>query len=164
MDRLIEFLIKKAPYVLAVILGFIAPGNLFLFVWNRSLYVEMDVIKLLILSFGITYIVFIPNTIIFMLLYSIHKKREKEKQMQFTVKFQFVVYSACTMLLTVIELLTYIFYNVCGIQVTLNNLVSYFGIGTAITIVILLFYKFMQWILYKWEENKINNSNQPSND
>lgn len=157
MDRLMDFLIKKAPYVLVIILGFIAPGNVFLFIWNRSLYMEMDVIKLLILSFGITYIAFIPNSVLGILVYFIHKKREKENQ--FTTKFQFIFYTSFTMILTVIELLTYIFFKLCGSKQTLSSFVIEFGIGIGIAIIILLLYKFSQSMLYK---NK--KSNQPSND
>lgn len=61
MDELIKFLTSKIGYTLIGILGFGLPGNLFIFVWNRSLYLDMDIIKLLILSFGIPFMVFIPN-------------------------------------------------------------------------------------------------------
>lgn len=45
MDRLIEFLTTKVGYVLTVILGFIVPGNVLIFVWNRNVYLEIDIIK-----------------------------------------------------------------------------------------------------------------------
>ena len=44
MDRLIEFLTTKVGYVLTVILGFIVPGNVLIFVWNRNMYLEIDFI------------------------------------------------------------------------------------------------------------------------
>ena len=49
MDKLIEFLTTKVGYVLTIVLGFIAPGNVLIFVWNRNMYLEMDIVKLLIL-------------------------------------------------------------------------------------------------------------------
>ena len=72
MDKLVKFLTKKVGYVLAVILGFIAPGNVLLFAWDRNLYLEMDVVKLLILSFSISFITFIPNLIASFIIYFIH--------------------------------------------------------------------------------------------
>ena len=59
MDRLIEFLTTKVGYVLTVILGFIVPGNVLIFVWNRNMYLEIDIIKLLILSFSISFVALI---------------------------------------------------------------------------------------------------------
>ena len=49
MDKLIEFLTTKVGYVLTIVLGFIAPGNVLIFVWNRNMYLEMDIVILLIL-------------------------------------------------------------------------------------------------------------------
>lgn len=157
MDKLVEFLIKKVPYVLAIILGFIAPGNILLLVWDTQLYMEMDVVKLLILSFGITYTAFIPNTVIGMLLYFIHKSYEKNEDI--SVKVQFLFYFGITIVLTAVEILTYVFFNLCGINQPLSDAVFKFGIGTVIIIIILIGYKLGQIIKSKINEK----SNQPSN-
>lgn len=61
MEELVKFLTSKIGYTLTAILGFGLPGNLFIFVWNREIYLEMDILKLIILSFAITFIVYIPN-------------------------------------------------------------------------------------------------------
>lgn len=53
MDELFKFLAEKVNYVAVIILGFIIPGNVLIFVWNQELYFEIDIIRLLILSFGI---------------------------------------------------------------------------------------------------------------
>ena len=51
MDELFKFLAEKVNYVAVIILGFIIPGNVLIFVWNQELYFEIDIIRLLILSF-----------------------------------------------------------------------------------------------------------------
>ncbi|MED9966933.1 MAG: hypothetical protein UFJ18_09085 [Blautia sp.] len=61
MSELIKILNDKIGYTLTVILGFLVPGFMFIFIWNRTLFMDMDVIKLLLLSFGISFLVFIPN-------------------------------------------------------------------------------------------------------
>ena len=155
-EKLSEFLIQKAPYVLVIILGFIAQGNMFIFVYDKSLYMEMDVAKLLILSFGISFITYIPNAIIMFLIYWIQKVREKG----YSLKFQFLFYSISAMLLTDTDLLTYVFFKLCGIQTSISDIVFKFGIGIIIAIAFLLLYKLGQYLYYK----KIIKSNQPSND
>lgn len=157
-EKLSEFLIQKAPYVLVIILGFIAQGNMFIFVYDKSLYMEMDVAKLLILSFGISFITYIPNAIIMFLIYWIQKVRDREKE--YSLKFQFLFYSISAMVLTDVELLTYVFFKLCGIQTSISDIVFKFGIGAIIVIAFLLLYKLGQYLYYK----KIIKSNQPSTD
>lgn len=68
MDELFKLLVKKVNYVAIIILGFIIPGNVLIFVWNQDLYFEIDIIRLLVLSFGIAFIVYVPNFILMILL------------------------------------------------------------------------------------------------
>lgn len=158
MDRLMDFLIKKAPYVLAVILGFIAPGNILLFVWNQSLYMEMDVVKLLVLSFGISYIAFIPNLLIaFIASNTLDKKGEINR---YPIKFQFIFYSISAIGITCIELLLAIFYRLCKIEASLSKIVFELANGTITALGILLIIKFMQWSYHKIK--KIIKYDQPS--
>lgn len=71
MDELIKFLTSKLGYTLGAILGFGLPGNLFIFVWDRELYLDMNLIKLLILSFAISFVLFIPNILLFVMVIGI---------------------------------------------------------------------------------------------
>lgn len=74
MDKLIEFLTTKIGYTIAVVLGFLIPGNMFIFIWRRDLYLEMDIIKLLLLSFGIPFLIYIPNFIVGILYMNLREK------------------------------------------------------------------------------------------
>lgn len=61
MDELVKYLTSKIGYTLTFIFGFGLPGNVLIFIWNEKLYLELDMLKLLFLSFGITFMLFIPN-------------------------------------------------------------------------------------------------------
>ena len=81
MDELVKYLTSKMGYTLAIIFGFGIPGNVLIFMWNRELYLEMDIFKLLIISFGIPFMLFIPNLILVvevMILRSHFSKKEDE--------------------------------------------------------------------------------------
>lgn len=81
MDELVKYLTSKMGYTLAIIFGFGVPGNVLIFMWNRELYLEMDIFKLLIISFGIPFMLFIPNLILVvevMILRSHFLKKEDE--------------------------------------------------------------------------------------
>lgn len=81
MDELVKYLTSKMGYTLAIIFGFGVPGNVLIFMWNRELYLEMDIFKLLIISFGIPFMLFIPNLILvieMMILRSHFSKKEDE--------------------------------------------------------------------------------------
>lgn len=64
MDELVKYLTSKIGYTLTFILGFGLPGNVLIFIWNEKLYLELDILKLILLSFGITFMLFIPNFIL----------------------------------------------------------------------------------------------------
>lgn len=81
MDELVKYLTSKMGYTLAIIFGFGVLGNVLIFMWNRELYLEMDIFKLLIISFGIPFMLFIPNLILVvevMILRSHFSKKEDE--------------------------------------------------------------------------------------
>lgn len=58
MESLVKFLTGKIGYTIAVILGIFIPGNMFIFVWDRNLYLKLDILKLFVLSFGIPIILY----------------------------------------------------------------------------------------------------------
>ena len=113
MEKLVEFLTTKLGYVLMIILGFIAPGNVLIFVWNRDIYLAMDVIKLLILSFAVSFIAFIPNLIAVIIIYFIHGY-EKELDTKQKFKFDVLYCIGCTVAINIIEMIGIIFLEICG--------------------------------------------------
>lgn len=66
MDELVKYLTSKIGYTLAVIFGFALPGNALIYIWDRELYLEMDILKLLIISVGIPFMLCIPNFFVVM--------------------------------------------------------------------------------------------------
>ncbi|MCI8577951.1 MAG: hypothetical protein HFG64_10680 [Lachnospiraceae bacterium] len=54
MDKLVEFLINNILVTIIGIVGVVFPGVLTIFLFNRELFINLDTIKLLILSVSIT--------------------------------------------------------------------------------------------------------------
>lgn len=137
MDKLIEFLTTKVGYVLTIVLGFIAPGNVLIFVWNRNMYLEMDIVKLLILSFSISFITFIPNLILTIIIYFIHGG-DKELDNKAETKFDVLYYTGSAIVLAVIEIIITIFMAICTDNFQLSVYVMAFGIIMTCAAIILL--------------------------
>lgn len=137
MDKLIEFLTTKVGYVLKIVLGFIAPGNVLIFVWNRNMYLEMDIVKLLILSFSISFITFIPNLILTIIIYFIHGG-DKELDNKAETKFDVLYYTGSAIVLAVIEIIITIFMAICTDNFQLSVYVMDFGIIMTCAAIILL--------------------------
>lgn len=137
MDKLIEFLTTKVGYVLTIVLGFIAPGNVLIFVWNRNMYLEMDIVKLLILSFSISFITFIPNLILTIIIYFIHGG-DKELDNKAETKFDVLYYTGSAIVLAVIEIIITIFMAICTDNFQLSVYVMDFGIIMTCAAIILL--------------------------
>lgn len=66
MENLVKFLTEKIKiaHTLTVLLGFIVVGAMFVFVWNRDIYIELNALQLLLLSIGISFLIFIPNFVL----------------------------------------------------------------------------------------------------
>lgn len=80
MDKLVEFLTDKIGYTILIVMGFLLPGTLFIFVWNRQIYLEMDIVKLVLLAFAISFMLFAANFICTTIVFSIQEKaRQKEE-------------------------------------------------------------------------------------
>ncbi len=137
MDKLIEFLTTKVGYVLTVILGFIAPGNVLIFAWNRELYLELDIIKLLILSFSISFITLIPNLIVTFIIYFIHE-RDKALDNKEEAKFDLLYYTGAAIVLAVVEIVCAVFMAICTENFHLSEYVEVVGITLVVGVVILL--------------------------
>lgn len=108
MDELVKFLTSKIGYTIIVVLGFIIPGAMFVFAWNRELYVELDALKLLVLSLGISFIMLIPNFFICSMVCDIIEKiKNKKYDMPFILFLsifincvEMVVFMLCKMWIT----------------------------------------------------------------
>lgn len=136
MDRLIEFLTTKVGYVLTVILGFIVPGNVLIFVWNRNMYLEIDIIKLLILSFSISFVTLIPNLIAVIAMKFI-KGVNKSSNNKEETKFDILYNIGFSVGLVVIEMIFVIFMAICTENFQLKTYIMYAGL--AITGIIIIY-------------------------
>ena len=71
MEELAKFLTSKIGNTLIFILCLFVPGNLFIFLWNRDLYLELDIFRLGVLSitapctFFTLFIGLVTNIVIF---------------------------------------------------------------------------------------------------
>lgn len=54
MDEFMEYLTSKISKVMMVFIGVIVPGVLFLFIYERDIFMELDILKLLLLSCSIS--------------------------------------------------------------------------------------------------------------
>jgi len=74
MEKLVEYLTSKIGFTLYAIIGFILPGVLFIFVWNRTLFLEIDIFKLILLSISISLPIFIMNLLIIIISNGVKEK------------------------------------------------------------------------------------------
>ena len=129
MDKLIEFLTSKIGYTIAVVLGFIIPGVMFIFIWNRELYMELDIIKLLLLSFGITFLLFIPIFFICMQLMMAGNKLKKVETDIFSLLFVPIA-------MTVLEMMLLMVTKILNNEYSILDFINEFG-GTTFWIAVI---------------------------
>lgn len=132
MDELIKFLTSKIGYTLTTILGFGLPGNLFIFVWNRNLYLEMDIIKLLILSFAISFMIFIPNLFLCTSICMALDAVKKEKTSLYQLLFLPIIFTVTEMILAMMIKIISPNYS---IEMLLEEAISKFG-GTYLSLIV----------------------------
>ena len=80
MDTLVEFLTDKIGYTIFIILGFLLPGTLFIFVWNRQLYLEMEMVKLILLALAISFMLFAANFLCTTIVFMIQEKAKQKEE------------------------------------------------------------------------------------
>lgn len=84
MEKLVEFLTSKIGYTIAVIGGFLFPGLIFIFVWDRELFASLNVVVLFTFSMAISFMVYIPNFLAFSFaIFTEAKMRNKETDYEF---------------------------------------------------------------------------------
>lgn len=78
MDELVKFFTSRIGLITILFLG--CPGLVFVFIWNRDIFMEMDIIKLFIFSFAISFNIFIPSLFGFVIMRAIHTTKNLEKE------------------------------------------------------------------------------------
>lgn len=132
MDELIKFLTSKIGHTLTAILGFGLPGNLFIFVWNRNLYLEMDIIKLLILSFAISFMIFVPNVFLCTTICMAFDAVKKEKTSLYQLLFLPIIFTVTEI---IVAMMVKIISPNYSIEMLLEEAISKFGGAYLILIV-----------------------------
>jgi len=79
MDNLIEFLTNKIGYTLCAILFLGFPGFVFIFVWNRELFISMDIFRLVIFSFAIASMLYVPHFMLYNFIVMLEEKVRGKK-------------------------------------------------------------------------------------
>lgn len=132
MDKLVEFLTSKIGYTLAAIGGLLLPGMLFIFVWDRQVYSELGIIRLLILAVCISFSVFALNFAAVIFAYASFEKRMVNKPDIYDI----VIIPLLVANLEIYVLLIYKLYNGSFTVLRFICLVFYVAIilGIAITI------------------------------
>lgn len=75
MEKLVEFLTNRLGIAVSIIGGFILPGCLFIYVFDKEMFLEIDLLKLLILASGVCLAVYVIMFILSILYMCISEKR-----------------------------------------------------------------------------------------
>lgn len=74
MEKLVEFLTNRLGIAVSIIGGFILPGCLFIYVFDKEMFLEIDLLKLLILASGVCLAVYVIMFILSILYMCISEK------------------------------------------------------------------------------------------
>ena len=130
MEKLVDFLTSKIGYTLTIIAGFIVPGVMFIFIWNRELYMQLDIIKLLLASFGISFFLYIPLLIFSIKITSITEKISKKEGEGMAVLL-------VPVFLTVLEMMLLMTIKIINTDYSMLDFVKEFGVVTFWCVVII---------------------------
>ena len=61
MEKLVEFLTSKIGYTIAIIGGLLFPGLIFIFVWDREFFVNINTLVLFVFATAISFMIYVPN-------------------------------------------------------------------------------------------------------
>ncbi|MCB5688857.1 MULTISPECIES: hypothetical protein [Blautia] len=123
MDELIKYMISKIGYTLTAIIGGALPGSLLIFVWNRKLYMELDLLKLIILSFAIPGILYVCNIFVCLPIMSLYNEFKHDTEI-FSVEFIFIIPA----ILTWIEIGYLVMSKILLPEYTIRDFVAKWGI------------------------------------
>lgn len=79
MEKLIEFFTNRLGITASIIGGFILPGCLFIYVFDKEMFLEIDFLKLLILASSVCLAIYVIMFILSILYMSIREKNGLEK-------------------------------------------------------------------------------------
>mgnify|MGYP004581785191 FL=1 len=158
MDELMKFLTSKIGYTLTFIFGCLLPGNIMIFVLDRQLYLQTDIIKLFLLSCGIPVMIFIPNFILVGIGAMIQDKIHERKDKEFEDKELIIIMPIA---FTIIEIYILIICKILISQFQIKSVISFscdlfliiFGLLGVLDIIVW----FINWIhkkSVKWKTNR----------
>ena len=81
MEEIFKFVEKHWLLTIVIILGMLAPGMIFIFLWDAKMFWEEDILKVLLLSSGIMCTIYIYNFLLLYLGYLIKPIEESIKNM-----------------------------------------------------------------------------------
>ncbi|MBD5461496.1 MAG: hypothetical protein HDR24_00325 [Lachnospiraceae bacterium] len=79
MEKLVEFLTNRIGITVSVIGGVILPGCLFIYVFDKDVFLEMNLIKLLILASAICLAVYVVMFVLFALVVCLSESQDLKK-------------------------------------------------------------------------------------
>lgn len=148
--KILDEMVEKRKYaVLGIFVGMVLPENLLFFIWNRDLYLEMDVLKLFLLSLGIGSIFYFMNFIVCMnhaikMDYTI--KQEDGTRKKFVAEMGAII----TLFVTMCELIGLIFLKIYMPSLTIKMCLNKF---VYIYSALIIFFKLIERYLKKKYES-----------
>ncbi|MCI8661407.1 MAG: hypothetical protein HFG54_14385 [Lachnospiraceae bacterium] len=118
MEKLVEFFKDNILSVIIVVLGILIPGVSTVFLFNRELFINLDVIKLLILSACITTNSFV--TIMFVVVLKSPFDYPKYVQMQIALMVNILIF--------LVMLLIKVFWRNLSIEQFIIGIILLFGV------------------------------------
>ena len=142
MEKLVDFLTSKIGYTLTIIAGFIVPGVMLIFIWNRELYMQLDLIKLLLASFGISFFLYIPLLIFGIKITSIVERVSKKEVEGMAVLL-------VPVFLTVVEIMLLMTIKIINTNYSMLDFVKEFGVTTFWCVAIISGIDFLLGLFFK---------------
>ena len=79
MEKLVEFLTSKIGYTIAIIGGLLFPGLIFIFVWDREFFVNINTLVLFVFATAISFMIYVPNIFFWLWCHDPDEKIQEKK-------------------------------------------------------------------------------------
>ena len=146
MEKLVEFLTSKIGYTIAVIGGFLFPGLIFIFIWDKDLFINLNVVVLFTFAIAISFMLYIPNFILSIWTIELQEKMRKEKNEE-----KYFTILVLGLLATVTEMSGEMISKILDPSVTIGHVVL-FVLGATL---FLMAFELVQEVMYscfrKWK-------------
>lgn len=146
MEKLVEFLTSKIGYTIAVIGGFLFPGLIFIFIWDKNLFINLNVVVLFTFAIAISFMLYIPNFILSIWAIELQEKMRKEKNEE-----KYFTILVLGLLATVTEMSGEMINKILNPSVTIGHVVL-FVLGATL---FLMAFELVQEVMYscfrKWK-------------